>query len=209
MLYYKALQSGLSELPPANKQIRDQLYQEAQQCGWAALHARLAGIDPLSAQRIKSSDPQRIQRALEVFALTGQTLTTLWQQKSFFQPFRFINIGLVPQARALLHQRIAERFKLMLQQGLVDEVTKLYQRQDLHMDLPAIRSVGYRQVWQYLSGTLDWEQMQEKATIATRQLAKRQLLWLKNWKEIEFFQNDLPENPQRVLRHLKNLGINL
>jgi tRNA dimethylallyltransferase len=183
MLYYKALQQGLSPLPAANEMLRNQLTHEANRIGWQKMHARLALIDPISAQHIHSTDSQRIQRALEVYELTGQPLSVLWQEKE--NPgasFDYINIAIAPHDRAIMHKRIAERFHNMLKIGFIEEVEQLRAQYDLHLNLPAIRSVGYRQIWHYLEGNMSHQEMCDAAIAATRQLAKRQLTWLRNWQ---------------------------
>lgn len=200
MLYFRALQKGLAELPQADQAIRDRLVTEAEQYGWQALHERLQQIDPTSAQRIHPNDPQRLQRALEVYELTGQTLTELWQQKpTDFLKYKIINIAVAPQDRQVLHQRIAMRFQQMLQQGFVDEVKQLFDRGDLTADLPALRAVGYQQVWNYLAGKLSYAEMQERAIIATRQLAKRQLTWLRSWENLRWFDSKDPQCLAKIL----------
>lgn len=191
MLYFRALQKGLSDLPSANEALRKKLAQEAEEKGYPALHARLAAIDPVAAQRIHPNDSQRVQRALEVFELSGKNLTT-WQQESGgpLVDYDIYNIAIAPQDRAILHERIAARFQQMLADGLIDEVKKLMARGDLTLETPAIRSVGYRQVWEYLQGNLTYEQMCERGIIATRQLAKRQLTWLRSWPDVRWFDSE-------------------
>lgn len=183
MLYFRALQQGLSALPAASPEVRDAIATEAEKFGWAALHAKLKTIDPASAARIHPNDPQRLQRALEVCYLTGKPLSNLrgLQAES---PFEFINIGIIPPNRALLHENIKKRFDQMLSLGFINEVRRLKTRGDLNVNLPSMRCVGYRQVWQYLDGELCFAEMQERAIIATRQLAKRQLTWLRSWPSL-------------------------
>jgi len=190
MLYFKALQQGLSPLPKAQQNVREKIAQAAQALGWEALHERLKSIDPLSAARIHPNDPQRLQRALEVYEITGYSMTDLQQQSppEEMQVVRWINIAIHFANRSILHQRIADRFEQMLQAGLIKEVEQLYRRGDLNADLPSIRSVGYRQVWQYLTGELSYEEMKDRAVIATRQLAKRQLTWLRAWPNLTWFE---------------------
>lgn len=181
MLYFKALEQGLSPLPPAAPELRQRLEAEAAEQGWAALHARLAQVDPESAVRIHANDPQRIQRALEVYELTGEPLSVWFARESAQQlPFRVVKLILQAPSREVLRERIAQRFHAMLAQGLVAEVETLFRRGDLHADLPAMRAVGYRQVWSYLTGTWDYETMVERGIITTRQFAKRQLTWLRS-----------------------------
>jgi tRNA dimethylallyltransferase len=178
-LYFHSLQYGLSALPEGDAALRTQLNMEAEAIGWNALHARLARLDPTAAQRIKPGDAQRIQRALEVIALTGKPLSA--QQGGARERFgwRVLKIALIPDDRALLHERIAQRLDTMFAQGFVDEVRGLRARGDLHPQLPAIRAVGYRQVWQHLDGEFDLDECRRRALFATRQLAKRQTTWLR------------------------------
>lgn len=181
MLYFRALEHGLSELPSADPEIRARLLQEAAELGWAALHERLQQIDPDAAARIHPNDPQRLQRALEVYELTGQNLTTLQGNLRFEAcPYQLLKLALVPENRAWLHERLEQRFDKMLDLGLVQEVEQLYARPELDSSLPAIRAVGYRQVWDYLDGKIDYNLMRNRAIVATRQLAKRQMTWLRS-----------------------------
>ncbi|MCW9698433.1 MULTISPECIES: tRNA (adenosine(37)-N6)-dimethylallyltransferase MiaA [unclassified Avibacterium] len=182
MLYYKALLEGLSPLPSADERLRQEIEQKAVQIGWNGLHQELAKIDPISAQRINPNDSQRINRALEVFYLTGKSLTELTEQKGEALPYDITQFAIAPQERQVLHQRIELRFHKMIEQGFQQEVEKLYQRGDLHTDLPSIRCVGYRQMWDYLQGDYDHQEMVFRGICATRQLAKRQLTWLRGWK---------------------------
>lgn len=189
MLYFKVLQQGLSPLPKAQQSVREKIAQEAQTFGWDVLYERLKAIDPKAALRIHPNDPQRLQRALEVYEITGHSMTALQQQSppEEMRSVRWINIAINFDDRSVLHQRIADRFEGMLQAGLVEEVELLYRRGDLNPDLPSIRSVGYRQVWRYLSGECSYGEMKEQAIIATRQLAKRQLTWLRAWSPVTWF----------------------
>jgi tRNA dimethylallyltransferase len=182
MLYFRALLSGLSSLPSADAEIRTRLEAEAEVEGWASLHRRLAEVDAAAAARIHPNDPQRIQRALEVYELTGVPLSELQQQQQVDQPlpYRIIKLAVAPAERSVLHQRIGQRFEQMLREGLVEEVENLRLRGDLHLDLPALRAVGYRQVWEFLDGDIDYTEMVERGIIATRQLAKRQFTWLRS-----------------------------
>lgn len=181
MLYFRALEQGLSELPAADPDIRARLVQEATALGWTALHERLQQIDPEAAKRIHPNDPQRLQRALEVYELTGQNLTTLQGSLRFEAcPYQLLKIALVPENRAWLHERLEQRFDRMLGLGFVQEVEQLYARPELNPSLPAIRAVGYRQVWDYLDGKIDYNLMRNRAIVATRQLAKRQMTWLRS-----------------------------
>ncbi len=184
MLYFKALLEGIDELPVADAALRLAIAQEAQSLGWPALHAKLALVDPVIAARLNPNDSQRIGRALEVFRATGRALSSHFQQGTRLQALSTLTfkiIALEPQSRQGLHERIATRFDAMLAQGLVDEVRALKRRPDLSAELPSMRSVGYRQVWEFLDGAYDATQMRERAIAATRQLAKRQLTWLRSW----------------------------
>ena len=182
MLYFKHLLSGSADLPPRDSQLRTQIEERAQSVGWLALHQDLALIDPVAAARIHPNDPQRIQRALEVFHLTGTPISE-WQRQNTSLRFSHLDLVLEPDDRAVLHRRIACRLDAMWAQGLVEEVRALRSRYALNDGLPSMRCVGYRQVWQHLEGELDYEQMQYRALVATRQLAKRQLTWLRQWPE--------------------------
>jgi tRNA dimethylallyltransferase len=204
MLYYKALQQGLSELPVADSAVRQQLEADAEKFGWQVMHDRLAGIDAVSAQRIHPNDPQRIQRALEVFEVSGKTLTEYWQQQtSQALPFNVLKIAFFPEDRAILHRRIAQRFQQMMELGFIDEVEALRLRGDLNLGLPSMRCVGYRQVWEYLDGLLSYDEMLERGIVATRQLAKRQMTWLRKEDNCNFFDIE-PSIYQKILKNLKN-----
>jgi tRNA dimethylallyltransferase len=181
MLYFHALRQGLSDLPTANAEIRQQLDQRAHAQGWPALHAELAVVDPATAARINANDAQRIQRALEIFQLTGRPLSVLTAvARPRFDSHRLLTLALIPQDRARLHERIARRFDVMLAQGLVEEVRALRQRFALHAQLNSMRSVGYRQAWEHLDKNTPLNDLREKGTAATRQLAKRQMTWLRS-----------------------------
>ncbi|MGB5427018.1 MAG: tRNA (adenosine(37)-N6)-dimethylallyltransferase MiaA [Gammaproteobacteria bacterium] len=202
-LYFRALQYGLSEMPAADREIRASLEEEAQRDGWQALHARLAAIDPESAARIKPTDPQRIQRALEVYVLSGQPMSRFHAQHAAADlPYRLLKLALIPADRSLLHERIEARFRQMLADGLVEEVRKLFARGDLIAELPAMRAVGYRQVGRYLSGELEYEAMVEQAIIATRQYAKRQLTWLRGEPDLDSFGVEDNRVLEQVCRRL-------
>lgn len=178
-LYFRALTQGFSDLPPADADVRAQLAGDLERDGLAALHARLAALDPAAAARIRASDTQRVLRALEVIAVTGRGLSELHGTRGARPPYRFLKLALMPRDRAPLHARIAQRFDAMLAMGFVDEVEKLRARGDLHADLPAMRAVGYRQAWQYLDGEFDARELRERGVFATRQLAKRQITMLR------------------------------
>lgn len=184
MLYFKALLEGLSPLPSADAQIRLDIESQAQTQGWEALHQQLADIDPVAAARIHPNDPQRLSRALEVYRISGKTLTELTQHKGDPLPYKVLQFAIAPNERAELHRRIDLRFEQMLAQGFEQEVRDLYERGDLHPDLPSIRCVGYRQMWDYLSGVVSYDEMVARGQAATRQLAKRQLTWLRGWPDL-------------------------
>ncbi|EKO3966822.1 tRNA (adenosine(37)-N6)-dimethylallyltransferase MiaA [Vibrio fluvialis] len=201
MLYYKALLEGLSPLPAADPEIRQQIEQEAQQLGWAALHEQLRQIDPISAERIHPNDPQRLSRALEVYRISGKTLTELTQTKGEALPFRVKQFAIAPKERAELHRRIELRFEKMVEAGFEDEVKALYARKDLHPDLPSIRCVGYRQMWDYLDGNCTLDEAIFRGICATRQLAKRQITWLRSWDDLTWLDS---ENVEQALETLSN-----
>lgn len=207
MLYFKALEKGLAPLPPADPALRQSLEAEARDRGWQALHARLASVDPMAAERIHANDPQRIQRALEVYELTGEPMSA-WFEQEKAQPLPFQPVKLILEApsREVLRERIAQRFDVMLQQGLVAEIESLYRRGDLHAGLPAIRAVGYRQVWSYLEGVWGYETMVERGIIATRQFAKRQMTWLRGEDALRFDLMEL-DILKKVLKYLATNAI--
>jgi len=202
MLYFKALQQGLSDLPAADTAIRAQLDADIQQYGLAHLHARLAEVDSVSANRIHINDPQRLQRALEVYEITGKSLTELTANKAEELPYRVIKIILSPFERHVLHQRIEKRYNVMMENGFIDEVKKLFTNKACHPDLPAIRAVGYRQAWAHLSGEYDQTTLVEKAVIATRQMAKRQLTWLRAQDDGVWFDSGAGLPTDDVLRFI-------
>ena len=181
MLYYKALLDGLSPLPSADEKVRSEIEAKAALIGWGGLHQELSKIDPISAQRINPNDSQRINRALEVFYLTGKTLTELTAQKGEALPYDILQFAIAPEQREVLHRRIEQRFHKMIELGFQQEVEKLYRRPDLNENLPSIRCVGYRQMWEYLRGDYDHDEMVFRGICATRQLAKRQITWLRGW----------------------------
>lgn len=182
MLYYKALIDGLSPLPNADEKVRSEIEAKAELVGWAELHKALEKIDPVSAARINPNDSQRINRALEVFYLTGKSLTELTEQKGEGLPYNVLQFAIAPEDRAILHERIELRFHKMMELGFKTEVEKLFARSDLHLDLPSIRCVGYRQMWEHLQGQYDLDEAVYRGICATRQLAKRQITWLRGWK---------------------------
>ena len=188
MLYFRALLEGLSDAPSVDPQFRQAIEQEAAEKGWPALHAELVEIDPETAAQVHPNHSQRIQRALEVYRATGTPISTYRQQHQqggggtpITDDYQLIQLALMPRNRQLLHQRIEQRFHFMLQAGFEAEVRTLYERGDLNPDLPAIRAVGYRQMWGYINGEYDYDEMLDKGLAATRQLAKRQLTWLRKW----------------------------
>ncbi len=211
MLYFKVLRDGLAAMPDADPAIRSQIEEQAAEQGWDAVHARLAAVDPVAAERIHPNDPQRLQRALEVYLVSGRTLTDFHAEEAQGRAlpqleFRFFAIQ--PRERHVLHERIAARFQAMLEAGLVDEVRGLRERGDLHATLPSIKSVGYRQVWQHLEGKLSYEEMVEKSIIATRQLAKRQLTWLRSWRDLQILGGPTADSPaDTIAESIENLLI--
>ena len=215
MLYYKALTEGLASMPAADAQVRAALELQAEAEGWAALHAELGRVDPVSAERIHPNDPQRIMRALEVWRVSGQSMTEHRLQQALQKqasngghlPYNVATFAIAPQQRSVLHERIAQRFHLMLEQGFVAEVEALRQRGDLHPDLPSIRAVGYRQAWSYLQGDCTYEEMIERGIIATRQLAKRQFTWLRSWADVIWLDSLSQDNLSHTLKRLKQLAI--
>ena len=182
MLYYKVLREGISELPAADAALRDAIDAEARQRGWPALHAELAGYDPITAARLAPNDSQRLQRAIEIYRSSGVPMSTWFARstRTANREHQYLTISLEPSDRLTLHARIAQRYEAMLAQGLLDEVARLHARGDLHTGLPSVRCVGYRQLWEHLEGALPLREAVEQAIAATRQLAKRQLTWLRS-----------------------------
>lgn len=206
MLYFKALREGLNDLPQAAPAVRAELDAEAAERGWPALHAELARIDPATAARLESTDSQRIQRALEIFRLTGRTMSALLAESGQGGvPYDITAIALIPDDRAVLHQRIAQRFDAMLGGGLIEEVKSLRARYRLSLTMPSMRCVGYRQAWQYLDGEFDLVALREKGIAATRQLAKRQLTWLRGMEGVQQFDCLAPDVAQRVDNYLHDI----
>ena len=205
MLYFKALQGGLGDLPEADAAVRAALDKEALQYGWPAMHAKLAQIDPETAARLQKADAQRIQRALEIYEVSGKTMTQLFaEQISTALPYRLLKLALVPSDRSVLHQRIAMRFDQMLQDGFIDEVKALRNKYPtLHADLPAMRCVGYRQALQYLDGAITKTELREKGIAATRQLAKRQLTWLRGMDDTVELDCLEPSMHERVYKSIQ------
>lgn len=209
MLYVKALEEGLSNLPAADANIRKALEAEAAERGWPAMHAELARIDPPTAERLKPNDSQRIQRALEVFRITGQPLSALQgarggQAAPFKATKRALKLALIPSDRAVLHERIATRFDAMLAAGLVDELRDLQSRFALTPTLPSMRCVGYRQAWDFIAGDIDRRELRERGIAATRQLAKRQHTWLRSMPDAEILDCLDPQVAHMVLRRVQD-----
>ncbi|MEQ4256710.1 tRNA (adenosine(37)-N6)-dimethylallyltransferase MiaA [Pseudomonas syringae] len=218
MLYFKALLDGLADMPAADAQVRAQLEADAQAFGWQALHDQLAVVDPVSAARIHPNDPQRLIRALEVYRVSGMSMTAHREQQTAQSteaaasgrqqlPYTVANLAIAPADRKVLHQRIALRFEQMLDQGFLDEVLALRSRGDLHSGLPSMRAVGYRQVWDHLDGKLTRDEMQERGIIATRQLAKRQFTWLRSWEDLHWLDSLASDNLSRALKYLGSVSI--
>ena len=206
MLYFKALLEGLSPLPSANADIRARIEQQAAEQGWDALHRELQEIDPVAARRIHPNDPQRLSRALEVFFISGKTLTELTQTSGDALPYQVYQFAIAPASRELLHQRIEQRFHQMLVSGFEAEVRALFARGDLHTDMPSIRCVGYRQMWSYLAGEIPYDDMVYRGICATRQLAKRQMTWLRGWEGVHWLDSESPEKARQEV--LQVLGAN-
>lgn len=218
MLYYKALLEGLADMPSADPQVRAELEARAATEGWEVLHRELAEVDPESAARIHRNDPQRLMRALEVYRVSGLSMTehrkrqnegNIAAQQSGIGhlPYTVAQLAIAPEQRQVLHARIAQRFQSMLEQGFVNEVEALRERSDLHAGLPSIRAVGYRQVWEYLDGKLSREEMIERGIIATRQLAKRQFTWLRGWDDLHWLDSLACDNLPRALKYLASVSI--
>ena len=208
MLYFRALLGGLSTLPEADSAVREKLELEAAEIGWPAMHDKLKVVDPDAADKIHPNDPQRIQRALEVYEISGQPLSLL-QQKDKLEnslPYNVTKIIVNPRDRKVLHERIEKRFINMLENGFIEEVKVLYDRGDLNIDLPSMRAVGYRQVWEFLDGQRDYQSLQERGVVVTRQLAKRQLTWLRNEDDATWLDSqDLASHPEDIYQQALNL----
>ncbi|TXH95732.1 MAG: tRNA (adenosine(37)-N6)-dimethylallyltransferase MiaA [Pseudomonas sp.] len=217
MLYYKALLEGLADMPSADEGVRREIEAQAAAQGWAAVHAELARVDPQSAARIHPNDPQRLTRALEVWRVSGLSMSEhrLRQQQNAGLdtpgggqfPYTVAQLAIAPLQRQVLHERIARRFQLMLEQGFIEEVETLRRRGDLHAALPSIRAVGYRQAWDYLDGRLTHDEMVERGIIATRQLAKRQFTWLRGWSDVHWLDSLAGDNLSRALKYLESVAI--
>jgi tRNA dimethylallyltransferase len=207
MLYFHALTWGLAELPEADLGVRAQIDAEAAAAGWASVHEELARVDPEAAARIHVNDPQRIQRALEVYRVTGEPITRLQQSRtSVFAGVNVMEFALAPLERAALHERIDARFEAMLAAGFLDEVRALRERSDLCAEHPSMRAVGYRQVWRYLAGQCGLEEAKQQAIAATRQLAKRQLTWLRRREQVNWLDSMHPDAASLVLTALSQRG---
>ena len=209
MLYFNALQKGLASMPAVDDAVKQAIALEEKTTGIQLMHERLRRIDPVSAERIHPNDPQRIKRALELYDFTGKTLTDYWAEQAKNSslsgfPYHRIKIALMPPDRVELRKRITQRLDLMLKQGFIEEVEKLHKRADLNAEMPSIRAVGYRQVWSYLDGECNFDEMREKAIIATAQLAKRQMTWLRKETECNFIDPGAINRP-KVLKNLKIL----
>lgn len=218
MLYYKALLEGLADMPSANESVRREIEAQAAAQGWAAVHAELARVDPQSAARIHPNDPQRLTRALEVWRVSGLSMSEhrlrQLQQNAALDtpgarqfPYTVAQLAIAPGDRQVLHERIARRFQLMLEQGFIEEVEALRTRGDLHAGLPSIRAVGYRQAWDFLEGRLTHGEMAERGIIATRQLAKRQFTWLRSWSDVRWLDSLAGDNLPRALKYLESVAI--
>jgi tRNA dimethylallyltransferase len=208
IMYFKFLRDGAADLPTANEEIRAQLLEEGNALGWPAMHEKLAKVDPVAAERLEPMDSQRIQRALEVWMITGKTLTEHWaEQEAASLPYNVVNLAVCPPERKRLHERIAQRYEIMMGQGFVAEVQALHDRGDLHKGMPSIRCVGYRQVWDYLEGEYGYDEMVERGIIATRQLAKRQITWLRSWEDLHWLDTDDQDILRNALKILTSNAI--
>lgn len=211
MLYFKALRDGLANMPEADAEIRTEIESLAREEGWETVHKKLAQVDSESAKRIHPNDPQRLQRALEIFLISGKTMSEyhaeeqkIKEQEGAALPFNLHFFAIQPKDRDVLHRQIADRFQRMLAAGLVAEVSDLFRRDDLHEMLPSMKSVGYRQVWQHLAGDLSYDGMVEKSIIATRQLAKRQLTWLRTWENLRSLRDPSVKSIDNVLKYVES-----
>jgi tRNA dimethylallyltransferase len=205
MMYFKSLIDGISPLPTADAEIRQEIEAEAKELGWSHLHDQLAKIDPVSAERIHKNDPQRLIRALEVYRITGKSMTELTKVKGDRLGGDVLQFAISPKDRKDLHARIALRFEQMIEQDFESEVVKLKERTDLHVNLPSIRCVGYRQMWEYLNDEVDHDEMVFKGICATRQLAKRQLTWLRNWPNLHWLHMEDENNLKDILSSVSKL----
>ncbi len=216
MMYYRALMLGIADLPSADPELRRQIVSQAEESGWPAMHAKLAELDPLAASKIHPNNRQRIQRALEVCMATGKPFSDYWglqelQGQTDWNrasrqrlPYHALSLAIAPASRESLYRRINQRFDTMLSEGFVAEVEELYQRGDLGIDLPSIRAVGYRQVWHYLAGGFSYEEMRERGQAATRQLAKRQMTWLRSWPALQWLSTEDSKTPEQAMEMIKS-----
>ena len=212
MLYYKALMDGLEDLPPADQAIRAEIDLRAEKEGWPSLHAELAKLDPETAARLHPNHNQRIQRALEVYMVTGRPMSEIHagqQGQKLDETFKVHHLVMMPSDRKVLHERIELRLKNMFEEGFIEEVRALYKRGDLHPGLPSIRAVGYRQVWSYLEGECDLEEARFRALVATRNLAKRQLTWLRSWESAAILYTDNQQGRKLAEAKLVTKALNL
>lgn len=208
MLYFHALQNGLASLPKADSEVRKRIEQEASEKGWSAIHARLAEVDPQSAERLNPNDSQRLQRALEVYELTGRSMTEHWaEQNAQRLDSPVVSLSVMPPERSVLHERIEQRFQIMLDQGFEEEVRALWDRGDLDLSMPSVRCVGYRQMWEYFSGQWDYKTMQFKGVVATRQLAKRQITWLRSWENLNWLDTNDRDITSKALKLINSVII--
>lgn len=203
MLYFKSLLEGISPLPAADASIRAQIEQEAQEHGWLALHEQLKVVDPQSAERIHPNDPQRLMRALEVYRKVGKSLTELNMVKGRHLSGNVLKFAIAPKERETLWERIEQRFHRMIEQGFEQEVRALYERGDLHLALPSMRCVGYRQMWEYLDAKLSFDEMVFRGIVATRQLAKKQMTWLRGWENLNWLDSLEENNHINVMKHIE------
>lgn len=204
MMYFKVLREGIANMPAADQVVREKIQADANRLGWQVLYEKLQRVDPVAAQKIHPNNPQRLMRALEVYELTGVALGEHWQQQAEAVddlPCQLHQFAIIPEDRSALHARIEQRFNSMLEQGFIDEVRGLFERGDLNKELPALRAVGYRQVWEYLEGNLSYDEMVFRGVVATRNLAKRQLTWLRGWPEVTI----LPFSEQKNLDEVLNI----
>ena len=199
MMYFKALLDGLSPLPKADPKIRQEIEEQADKHGWQWIHQQLEDVDSQAAKRIHPNDPQRLSRALEVYRISGKSMTELTQTVDNDLPFDIVQFAIYPQERSQLHERIELRYKQMLDLGFEQEVRALHQREDLHVDMPSIRCVGYRQMWDYIEGNIDYDEMVYRGIVATRQLAKRQMTWLRGWDKLNTLQTPMGDNAEETL----------
>jgi tRNA dimethylallyltransferase len=210
MMYFKSLRDGLAVMPAADEVVRARILSMAAENGWEDVHRRLAEVDPDSAKRIHPNDPQRLQRALEVYMVSGRSMTQLHGQQlggASDMPFDLHFIAIQPEQRSVLHKRIEMRFHRMVEAGLMSEVERLYARGDLDLNMPSMRSVGYRQAWQHITGEISFDAMVERGIIATRQLAKRQMTWMRGWEGLQSFDSEKPETLDLILKLIARVAI--